>query len=58
MKVTARIVVAFEVDVTDADTKEEANERVRNWMVDLSVILPGWADHPHSCLVEDVEITS
>lgn len=52
--VTARVVLAVQVEVEDAESQQEANDRVR----ESEFALLGWDDHAHTCRVEDLEVTS
>ena len=54
VKVTARVVVNVEIHVNDADSENEASERVSG----LELSMPGWDDHEHSVVISELEITS
>ena len=54
MLVTARVVLNISVEVDDAETEQEAKNRV----AESEFALLGWDDHEHTCLTTDVEVTS
>ncbi len=61
VRVTARVVIAVEVTLNDAESVEEAGDRISELLADDvfdDVLASRFADHRHRSSVGEVEITS